>query len=327
MKTYLEKIAENIMIPNASTIIVQFWGTSADQMALEAFTAKLRALNHVVHGHLFDSAKMVDVCEKGPYTLDAALPLNDANVIIDLCMYPPTSLVASMSEKSRPNFITFMRSHFAAITGPDKMLLQIRMPSAFSAMEAGLSLETYTEVWQNMVMADYKEMTHVCNALIEKHASSKKVHIQTGAHRLTLSLEGRPWHKDAGEGDFPAGEVYVAPHETSATGEYLVDVINWEGETFESVLLTFENGRLIKSSESKIMEDLALADEQAFTIAEFGLGVNPNLKAPTGYALFDEKIMGSCHIAVGMNHLFGGKNQSAAHVDFVSKNPIVSFEY
>lgn len=327
MKTYLEKIAENIIIPNASTVIVQFWGNSEDQTALEAFTEKLRKLNHDVYGILFDRSEMVEACEKGPFTLDSALPLEKSNVVIDLCKYPPTSLVASMSEKSRPHFIAFMRSHFAAITGPDKALLQIRMPSEFSAMEAGLTLEAYTETWKNMVMADYNAMTQTCDQLIDSYRTAKKVCIRTGPHLLTLTLEGRPWHKDAGDGDFPAGEIYIAPHENSATGAYLVDVINWEGETFESVLLTFEKGRLVSSSESKIMDDLALADENAFTIAEFGIGVNSNLKEPTGYALFDEKMLGSCHIAVGMNHLFGGNNHSVAHVDFVSKNPIISFEH
>ena len=146
-----------------------------------------------------------------------------------------------------------------------------------------------------------------------------------GGHLLTLAYSGRKWYKDAGDGDFPAGEVYIAPLENSANGTFKVDFIHWEGEYHKDVVLTFEHGLLTETSVSQILDDLKMADGNATLIAEFGLGVNPKLNTLTGHSLFDEKILGSCHIAVGMNCLFGGTNESVAHVDFVSKNPKLTY--
>lgn len=325
MKSILEIIASNIAIPEASHVVVQFWGTQEDRNNLDCFVNVLNQKQTEVTGVLFDKDTMITDCEMGPYAIDDQISkeaLENATVIIDLCAYSPTSLVQYMSPTSRPNFVSFMRNHFAAITSPNKMMLQIRIPSIENAMEAGLDLETYTAVYKEMAMVDTSVLNQACEALLKSYEGVNEVMIETdGGHTLTLSLRNRNWFKDAGDGDFPAGEIYIAPIETSANGTYKVDCIHWEGQHFNDVVLTFEKGQLVSSSEPQILEDLKMADENATVIAEFGLGVNPNVKILTGHSLFDEKMLGSCHIAVGMNHLFGGSNMSVAHVDFVAKNP------
>lgn len=328
MKSYFEIIAENLNIPEASNILIQFWASEEEKHILDAFKNTLSAKHNEVSSVMFDRKKVLEACENGPFSiLDQVSEeaIEKANVVIDLCAFAPTSLVAFTTETSRPNFVHFMRNHFASISGPDKMMLQIRIPSEDNAMEAGLSLETYTEVYEKMAVVDYNKMQNDCKTLIETYENKAQIAIETGdGHKLTLNIEGRPWFTDAGEGDFPAGEVYVAPIENSANGTYKVDFLHWEGAHFENVILTFEEGKLIASQPAQILDDLKMADENATVIAEFGLGVNPNLKTLTGHSLFDEKIAGSCHIAVGMNLMFGGENMSGAHMDFVAKNPKIS---
>lgn len=329
MKLFLENIAENITLPSPSNIIVQFWGGKKDAVNLASFVNKLAPYHTQVTGVLFDKDNMILACENGPFNIHDQISdeaLECASIVIDLCAFSPTSIVSEMSSVARPNFIAFMRKHFTTITAPHKSMLQIRVPSEANAIEAGLDLDAYSKVMTLMTDVDFKKLNLSCDDLIEHLSSSNHVIIETGdGYKLELDYEGRKWHKDAGDGDFPPGEVYIAPLENSANGDYKVDYLHWEGEHFKDVILTFESGRLVATSVEKIFDDLLQADDGAFVLGEFGLGTNPNLTDLTGHSLFDEKMLGSCHIAVGMNYLFGGINESAAHIDFVSKSPKLTF--
>jgi leucyl aminopeptidase (aminopeptidase T) len=330
MKPFLETLAENMILPTPSNIVVQFWGEKEDAVHLESFVDQLALRHTQVTGVLFDKVAIIMACESGPYTIQDQIndeALDCAKIVIDLCAYSPTSLVAEMSSAARPNFIAFMRNHFITITTPNKSMLQIRVPSEENALEAGLAIEGYKQTMDQMLNLDFHKLNENCDELIQKLSSYNHVIIETGeGHKLTLDYQDRKWYKDAGDGDFPPGEVYIAPYEDRANGTYKVDYIHWEGEHFKDVILTFEKGRLVASSVERIFEDLQQADAGALTLCEFGLGTNPNLTELTGHSLFDEKMHGSCHIAVGMNHLFGGTNESAAHVDFVSKSPKLTYQ-
>lgn len=329
MKLFLENIAENIAIPSPSNIVVQFWGEKKDATNLASFVDRLAPNHTQVTGVLFDKANMILACEKGPFTILDQISddiLESANIVIDLCAFSPTSIISEMSSVARPNFVAFMRKHFSTITAPHKSMLQIRVPSKENAIEAGLDLDAYSKVMNLMTDVDYKMLNQSCDDLIDHLSRSNHVMIETGeGHKLELNFEGRKWYKDAGDGDFPPGEVYIAAVENSAHGTYKVDYLHWEGAHFRDVILTFESGRLVASSVESIFDDLLQADDGALVLGEFGLGTNPNLIELTGHSLFDEKMLGSCHIAVGMNCLFGGTNESAAHIDFVSKSPKLTF--
>ncbi len=322
MKSYLVKIAENLALGAPTTVLVQLWGDAEDSAQLSAFVEALKPHHTHVEGLLFDKDTVAAECKKGPYTRAFKAP----EVVIDLCKYAPTSLVAACCEKGREHFIHFMRNHFATITAPGKRLIQIRIPSEANAQEAGLDKSRYEAIWKEMIDTDYSDMRTRGEAAIEQYKAAHSIQIESGGSCcLTLETAGRPWHLDAGDGDFPAGEIYTAPIETSAEGTYCVDEIFWEGKRFKNVILTFKGGRLIDATEPQIMSDLAEADDNAFVLAEFGLGLNLNHQTVSGYSLFDEKIAGSCHIAVGMNTLFGGTNDSMCHIDFVARKPKITF--
>lgn len=330
MKLQFETIARNLQIPPQSNVVVQFWGKTKDRTDLNYFVETLSQEHQQVTGILFNQETILKACEEGAFSIDDQISdtaLSEANVIVDLCAYSPTSLVQFTTAESRPNFVTFMRGHFQKITGPDKLMVQIRIPSEENAEEAGLDLESYTQYYKDMVMVDYDDLNNRCLEKIKAYQDAKTATIVSkNGHELTLTFEGRSWFKDAGEGDFPAGEIYIAPLENSANGTYCVDQVYWEGERFFDVVLTFKDGQLIDSSEPQIIDDLKMADENALTIAEFGIGMNPMIQTLTGHSLFDEKIQGSCHIAIGMNALFGGVNESAVHIDFVSLKPTVTID-
>ncbi|MDH8678808.1 aminopeptidase [Fusibacter bizertensis] len=325
MLNAIKTVAQNISINPTGSILVHFWGLEEDKQLFESFSEEMNMLYDQVHcvylsdSFIFSAAKSNQLSIEeiyGDFDIDKAM------TVVDLCRYAPTSLVTQLSGEARANFVTFIRGIFAHATSNNRSFIQLRLPSPANATEAGLSYESYELIWKTLVDIDYIALEQSCKEKIEVFKPYNHIKLQTGdRYVLEFNLSGREWHIDAGNGDFPAGEIYIAPLESSASGQFLTDLIHWEGEFFKSVLLEFKEGILINCSEKTILEDLKQAPGDAMRIAEFGIGLNPGYKLSkgiTGCTLFDEKLLGTCHIAVGMNNLFGGQNDSPVHVDFVS---------
>lgn len=158
--------------------------------------------------------------------------------------------------------------------------------------------------------------------------SGSRVRITSAAGTdLTLSYGGRPLQLETGLirspgaiGNLPAGEVYVAPLETSADGRLVVDLSLGDIWLDLPVTLTFERGRVVDAEGGWALRDLRQRlgeDDWAWTIGEFGLGANPHIKRGRGRVAHDEKSLGTAHIALGANLVFGGKNPAATHYDCV----------
>ncbi len=327
MLNALRTIAQNIKVNPNSAILVHFWGFNEDSHLFEVFSKEMKMLYknvlciHLSDQYVLSSAKSNQLTKELIY---GDFDLEKVTTVIDLCRYAPTSLVSQLQDEAQGNFITYIRSVFAHATSEGRDFIQLRLPSQSNADEVGLSYEKYESTWLKLVNIDYRKLEKEATEKIEAFKPFTQIKIITGNHyELELKLGKRNWHIDAGNGDFPAGEIYIAPLESSANGTFIADRIFWEGEVFSSVLLEFQSGNLISCSEKTIFEDLKEAPGDALRIAEFGIGLNPGYKTTegiTGCALFDEKLHGTCHIAVGMNHLFGGENDSPVHVDFIASN-------
>jgi len=135
------------------------------------------------------------------------------------------------------------------------------------------------------------------------------------------------------EGDFhniPMGEVFVSPKEGTAEGVYVVDASQaGVGKLKKPIKLRVKKGYVSDFdgySEAKELYTMLMkvGDKGAFNIAEFGMGTNPKAKV-TGNILEDEKVMGTCHIAVGNNYSFGGKVNVPIHLDGIIKKPTIYF--
>lgn len=152
---------------------------------------------------------------------------------------------------------------------------------------------------------------------------------------LTLRVDGRPWLDDAlplragGVANFPGGEVCVAPLATGADGVLVADLtIPWgpaEGLLPEPVTIRFEHGRARSIEGGAAGERLRRLVEEAGAgadvIAELGIGLNPAV-TPRGQVLFDEKVAGTAHVAIGNNTgPYRGDNWAAIHVDCVFSAP------
>lgn len=187
---------------------------------------------------------------------------------------------------------------------------------------------------QGALHADAQEI----EAMVEKYVllldTAKDIRIVKDGHELTFSVEGRLGIRSTGVirqpgeyGNIPSGESYIAPIETSANGEILVDgSIANIGVLREPLLLKIKNGRLEEAIGPDGPRLLALLGEgNGRIIAEFGIGANKSAIL-CGNVLEDEKVYGTIHIAFGSNAPFGGANASDVHIDCVVKSPIVYFD-
>ena len=139
---------------------------------------------------------------------------------------------------------------------------------------------------------------------------------------LRLSIKGRRFEVADGRLNFPDGEIFTAPVEDSVSGwvrfRYPTIV---GGREVRDIKLWFEDGRVVKSDASKgeeFLKQLLETDAGARTLGEWGIGTNYSITSFTKNILFDEKLGGTIHFAVGATYPeTGGLNQSGIHWDMI----------
>ena len=149
-----------------------------------------------------------------------------------------------------------------------------------------------------------------------------KVHIKAKGTDLNFSIKNIPVIRCSGVVNIPDGEVYTAPVKNSINGyiQFNTDTA-YNGIFFSNIYLEFENGRIVKArslvNDDKLQK-LLKSDDGACYMGEFALGVNPYITKPMLDILFDEKIRGSFHMAIGNSYddAFNG-NKSSIHWDLV----------
>ncbi len=197
----------------------------------------------------------------------------------------------------------------------------LRYPNPSMAQLAGMSTESFENLYFDVCNLDYSKMATAMAALVDIMDKTDKVHITGPGTDLTFSIKGIPSISCAGLMNIPDGEVFTAPVRDSVTGfiSYNVPSTN-DGFTFENVRLEFENGKITKatSNDTKKMNDIFDKDEGARYVGEFALGVNPYITKPMNDILFDEKISGSFHFTPGSCYKEADNgNDSSEHWDLV----------
>ncbi len=149
---------------------------------------------------------------------------------------------------------------------------------------------------------------------------------------ITFSIKGRNGLADTGKicspGDFgnlPAGEAFIAPLEGTASGKFVTSYAP-NRRLREPVVLEVDDGSVKRISGEKEFSDflsrLIENESQAGNIAEFGVGTNEKAKRFDN-VLEAEKILGTCHIAIGDNSSFGGKVRANVHIDLLIEKPTI----
>ncbi|MBP7708185.1 aminopeptidase [Candidatus Pacearchaeota archaeon] len=206
----------------------------------------------------------------------------------------------------------------------------VGFPEAGGAKDAGMSLSVFEDfVYSATIGTDWKKMSEDMGRLHPYFDGAKDVHIFVpGLTDLHLSLEGRGTEICGGWFNMPDGEFFYGPVENSANGEITYQVpSSREGYgVFKGIHLKFENGKVVGFDAKENKEGLEATlniDEGARRIGELGIGCNYGIKKPILQTLFDEKIGGTIHTALGNSFRTqplsegGGLNQSQIHWDIV----------
>jgi aminopeptidase len=197
----------------------------------------------------------------------------------------------------------------------------MRYPNPAMSQLANMSTSAFTDFYYNVCNLDYAKMDHAMTPLIKLMQKTDKVHIVGPGTNLTFSIKGIPAIKCSGTCNIPDGEVYTAPVQGSINGTltYNTPAI-YQGVTYENIVLTFEDGRIVdaSSNHTKEINKIFDTDDGARSVGEFSFGLNPYIHTPMKDTLFDEKISGSFHFTPGnaYNEADNG-NRSAIHWDLV----------
>jgi aminopeptidase len=196
-------------------------------------------------------------------------------------------------------------------------------PTQASAQAAELTLAEFEDFLYGACLVDWDAERVRMQRLADRFDAADEVRILGPETDLTLSIAGRQGKVDAGGANMPGGEFFYSPVEDSAEGEiaFVEYPASRGGVDVNGVRLRFEAGRVVEAS-AETNEDFLLAmldtDEGARRLGELGIGCNPGIQRHMRNTLFDEKIDGTIHLALGRGFPFvGGTNESALHWDIV----------
>ena len=197
------------------------------------------------------------------------------------------------------------------------------------AQEAKMSFDEYSEFLFNSCYLNLDDPVAKLRELDEKQTrlanylnNVKKIRIVGEKTDITFGVEGRKWISCSGINNYPDGEIFTSPVENDINGEIYFDFPqNYRGNSATGVHLWIENGQIVKfeaDTGKDYLEAMFNMDEGSKGIGEIAIGTNDEIQEVTGNILFDEKIGGSIHMAVGASYPeTGGKNVSGLHWDMI----------
>lgn len=202
-------------------------------------------------------------------------------------------------------------------------------PTQAGADDARMSLEEYENfVYQSCFLFEEKpvekwlEVRAKQQVYVDRLNQADKVEYKGPNIDISFSVKDRVWINSDGRSNMPSGEVFSAPVEDSVNGKiYFSYPTIYMGKDVAGVTLEVKNGEVVSWSaeEGKDVLDKVFAVEGARRFGEVAIGTNFNIQRTTRNILFDEKIGGSIHMAVGQSYKqCGGKNESTIHWDMIT---------
>ena len=206
------------------------------------------------------------------------------------------------------------------------------------ACQVGTRIISLPGITREMILrilsVDYSELSKLCQKLQTAMNLGNQVTITSPAGtNLKLSIRNRFALSDTGDfskpgsfGNLPAGETFIAPIENKTEGIVVFDGAIADIELDKPITLEIKAGKTISIPGGKAAKQLKhlieLAGEKAKIIGEFGIGTNKSCRL-SSEVLEAEKVYGTCHLALGNNVTFGGKNSVPFHSDGIIKKPTV----
>ena len=202
-------------------------------------------------------------------------------------------------------------------------------PTLAFAQNAGMSLEEYTQfifkackLYETDPKASWIAVREFQQQIVDKLNAASQIRYVNEKSDISFSTEGRTWINSDGQTNMPSGEVYTSPVEESVNGVIFFNYPSMRmGQELQDVTLWVEQGEVVKwqAKRGQNVLDKVFQIEGARHFGEAAIGTNMDVQRAVKNILFDEKIGGTVHMAIGQSYLqTGGKNQSSIHWDFVT---------
>ena len=201
-------------------------------------------------------------------------------------------------------------------------------PTQSAAQECGLSLSEYTEFVHQACMLHldspeqaWKSLSQCQEKIVQRLNKGSMLRYKSDDTDLSFSIKGRIWINSDGKHNMPSGEVFSSPVENSVNGHIHFDIPTvYDGKDVQSIRLVVKDG-VIEEWDADVGKDVldrVFSIKGARQFGEVAIGTNYSITKPTKSILFDEKIGGTIHMAVGASYPeTGGRNESAVHWDMI----------
>ncbi|MEM0240976.1 MAG: aminopeptidase [Candidatus Nezhaarchaeales archaeon] len=205
----------------------------------------------------------------------------------------------------------------------------VAYPTRALAQEAGMSIEEYENFVYRATYADtddpvsvWTEIGRRQQRIVDFLSSVRELRFTGPGVDLVMRVDGRRWINDDGRNNMPGGEVFSAPIEDSVEGYVEFDYpAIWRGIEVDGVKLVFRRGVVVEAKalrNEEFLRRMLEVDEGARRVGEIAFGLNYSIDRATRSILFDEKIGGTIHLALGSAYPeTGGRNISAIHWDLI----------
>jgi aminopeptidase len=202
-------------------------------------------------------------------------------------------------------------------------------PTPAGAQRAGMGTAEFAEFVRRATFLDrddpaaaWRELSAMQARLIERLRRARELRIEAEGTDLKLGVAGRTWVNSDGRRNMPSGEVFTGPVEDSAEGRIRFTIPSSpSGVEVAGIELEFRAGRVVDARAERGNGYLLATldtDPGARVLGEVGIGTNSGIDRATGAILFDEKIGGTVHLALGRSYPeTGGVNESAVHWDMI----------
>ncbi|MEC9374449.1 MAG: aminopeptidase [Planctomycetota bacterium] len=241
---------------------------------------------------------------------------------------------AIASKARRPFFSTFLDR----ASRKELQWVLTQAPTLAAAQDAEMSLDEYEDfVFRAGLLhladpvAEWTKIRERQQRLVDWLNTKKSIRFRVpgpngsfdtgaGATDLTVSVDGANWINCFGDNNFPDGEVFAGPQDVEGVVNYNLPAY-YNGREVDGVRLEFRGGRVVDASAKKneaFLIQMLDQDEGARNLGEIAIGTNYAITEPSKNTLFDEKIGGTFHAAVGAGYPdSGSKNESGLHWDMV----------
>lgn len=245
--------------------------------------------------------------------MQAYISLRGALNVTELSDVPPERMAVFEKHWQKPVHLERRVKHTRWVV--------LRWPNPSMAQQANMSTEAFEDFYFQVCLADYAAMEKAAQPLVRWMEKTDRVRILGPGTDLSFSIRGVGVVSCHGRRNIPDGECFTAPVRDSVNGVIQFNTPTlFRGIPMDKIRLVFKEGRVVEasSSDTTALERILDSDEGARYIGEFALGFNPYIRQAMRDTLFDEKIRGSLHLALGQCYEQAeNQNRSTVHWDNV----------